>query len=58
MIANAQIKMCVVVELNKDDVCKLLKGEDIFTETRAHDDQPAFVRVYCSEPNYGREYAE
>lgn len=58
MIVNAQKKMCVVVELNRKDICKLLEGQDVITETRAFDDEPAVVRVYCCEPNMEEDYAE
>jgi NOL1/NOP2/fmu family ribosome biogenesis protein len=51
MIVNTRETCYVIVELDAEDVKKILKGEDIVVENcAADDDVNVLVRCYCSNP--------
>lgn len=50
MIVNAHKTTLVTVELEKDDIRKILKGQSLYVETRAYNDELVMAHVYCSNP--------
>ena len=50
MIVNCKdIEYCIV-ELNPEDMEKILAGHDVWKESYANSDKNILVRVYCSVP--------
>lgn len=50
MIVNATTRMHVIVELTKEDIQRVLKGEKIYMSSRAYNDEAVLAEVYCSNP--------
>lgn len=51
MIINSKDVCYIIVELDAEDVEKIMEGKDIIKQNHSdHDDRDVLVRCYCSNP--------
>jgi len=49
MLANANKKLVITIELDKKDIKNLLRGKTVYCNSRHADDEPALIYIYNCE---------
>lgn len=50
MIVEAKNRLHVIVELSKEELYKVIRGEDL-VRSSSDNDKPVFIQIYCCDPN-------